>query len=171
MIRRTMKRVDVGDATANYNQGNYYREGRNGLPQDLTKALEHWHRAGEFGYAKAYNNIGYAYDLGTGIDIDKEKAKYYYELAAVGGDEVSRYNLALDEKTAGNIQRTLKHFMIAVGAGDALSLKEVQLLYTNGHVPKEDYTTALRAYQTYLGEIKSRQRDEAAAADEENRYY
>jgi len=41
----------------------------------------------------------------------------------------------------------------------------------DGHATKEDYTKALQLYQTYLGEIKSNQRDEAASADEDNRYY
>jgi len=61
--------------------------------------------------------------------------------------------------------------MIAVGDGHADSLQEIQDLFTNGQVTKEDYTKALRLYQEYLSEIKSRQRDEAAAADEECRYY
>ena len=34
-----------------------------------------------------------------------------------------------------------------------------------------DYTAALQLYQVYLGEIKSPQRDKAAAAREEYRYY
>ena len=36
---------------------------------------------------------------------------------------------------------------------------------------KEDYMKALQLYQEYLDEIKSHQRDEAAAADEKCRYY
>ena len=51
------------------------------------------------------------------------------------------------------------------------SLKEIKKLYPHGYVTKEHYTTALRSYQAYLGEIKSEQRDQAAAADEDYRYY
>ena len=61
--------------------------------------------------------------------------------------------------------------MIAVGDGNADSLHMIQKLYSDGHITKEDYTQALRLYQEYLGEIKSAQRDEAAAADEQYRYY
>jgi len=61
--------------------------------------------------------------------------------------------------------------MIAVRGGYNKSLKQIQKLYTNGHATKEDYTKALQLYQTYLGEIKSNQRDEAAAADDHYRYY
>jgi len=169
--KRQKKRIEAGDAEAIFMIGCDYRNGTNGYPQDYTKALELYHRAAELGHIEAYHNIGYANDLGTGVEIDKKKATHYYELAAIRGDEVSRYNLALDEKTAGNIQRALKHLMIAVRGGDGPSLKEIQILYSDGRVTKDDYTKALRLYQAYLGEIKSRQRDEAAAINEEYRYY
>ena len=61
--------------------------------------------------------------------------------------------------------------MIAVRGGYADSLKNIQQLYSNGHASKEDYTKALQLYQTYLGEIKSEQRDKAAAAREDYQYY
>ena len=47
----------------------------------------------------------------------------------------------------------------------------MKILYSNGYTTKEDYTKALQSYQTFLCEVKSKQRDEAAADDEENRYY
>ena len=43
--------------------------------------------------------------------------------------------------------------------------------YSNGQATKDDYMRALQLYQTYLGEIKSDQRDKAVAADEKYRYY
>ena len=61
--------------------------------------------------------------------------------------------------------------MIAAGAGDTDSLKRIQRLYSNGHATKDDYTKALKAYQSYLVEIKSDQRDKAAAFHEDYRYY
>ena len=81
---RRRKRIEAGDPIAIYTKGNYYREGKNGYPQDYTKALELYHRAAKLGYADAYINIGYAYDNGRGIEVDKKKAKHYYELAAIG---------------------------------------------------------------------------------------
>jgi len=94
MIEREKKRVEAGDAEAMYNQGSYYRDGKNGFPQDYSKALELWHRAGDLGYAEAYVNIGYAYNnTGRGVEVDKEKAKCYFEHAAVMGSTISRHNL------------------------------------------------------------------------------
>ena len=54
--------------------------------------------------------------------------------------------------------------------GNAVKTK-IQKLYTNGHAMKDDYTKALRAYQAYLAEIKSTQRDKAASARADCRYY
>ncbi len=170
-VERLKKRYEADDAEAIHITGCYYAEGFNGFRRDHTKALELWHRAGELGYTAAYHNIGRAYELGEGVDVDKKKAIHYYELAAMGGNIVERNNLGVLEELKGNVDRALKHFMIAVRDGYAKSLNRIKLLYSGGHLTKEDYTKALQLYQTYLGEIKSDQRDKAAAADDHYRYY
>ena len=167
IIERVKKRVDGGDDKAMHGLAMCYREGTYGLPQDYTKALELYHRAGNLGSAESYNNIGVAYDNGRGVEVDEKRAIHYFELAAMQGDSTARYNLGEMEEKAGNIERALKHYMIAVKDGDTQSLKQIQLFYSNGQASKEDYTKALQSYQAYLGEIKSKQRDEAAAARED----
>ena len=87
------------------------------------------------------------------------------------GNMNARSNLGSMEADLGNFDRALKHLMIAVRGGWSDSLGITKQMYSKGHATKDDYTKALQLYQTYLGEIKSNQRDEAAAADEENRYY
>jgi len=170
-VRRMKKRAEAGDTAAMLNLGAYHRHGVYGLAQDYTKALELYHRAAELGYARAYTNIGCAYGIGEGVEVDKKKSKYYYELAAMKGCTSARYNLGNIEKNAGNMDRALKHYLIAVRDGHDGSLKNIQQLYSDRHVPKDDYTIALRSYQEYLDEIKSDQRDKAAADREEYRYY
>ena len=66
--------------------------------------------------------------------------------------------------------RALKHFMIAAGDGSELSLKQIKQLFMKGHATKKDYAKALRYHQAYLDEVRSDQRDAAAASDENNRY-
>ena len=101
------------------------------MPQDYRKALELWHRAAKLGYAEAYNNIGYAYKYGRGVETDKKKGVYYYELAAMGGDVAARFNLGNNEERMGNFDRAIKHWMIAVGGGSSKSLKKIQELYSD----------------------------------------
>ena len=171
LLERLNKRMQTDDPIAIFNHGVSYRDGTCGFPQNNDKAFELWHRAAELGRSDAYANIGYAYDVGKGVEVDKKKAIHYYELAAIGGDTQARNNLGYWEVKAGNFDRALKHWIIAVGGGSSKSLKDIQTMYSNGDATKEDYTKALQIYQEYLGEIKSKQRDEAAAFDSRYRYY
>ena len=170
-IERLNKRMEAKDPVAIFNLGVYYRDGMNGLPQDYNKALEFMHRAAELGLANAYSSIGSAYNNGEGVEVDKKKAVYYWELAAIGGNVLARRDLGNEEIYADNMDRAVKHWIIAAGTGDDKSLEQIKLMYSNGDATKEEYTKALLSYQIYLSEIKSSQRDKAAAAYEDYRYY
>jgi len=161
IIKREKIRVEANDPIAIFNLGCEYRYGSSGFPQDYKKALELFRRAGELGYPKSYYNIGYAYDNGEGVEVDEKKANHYYELAAMQGDSRARYNLGNNEARAGDMERALKHYMIAVRSGcDNDSLMMIKQFYSKGYATKEDYTKALQSHQAYMGEIKSAQRDE-----------
>ena len=165
MAEMIKKRVEMDDANAIYIYGSYYAEGIFGFPQDSTRALELYRRAGELGRASAYYSIANAYMKGRGVEKDMKKAKHYWELAAMGGDASARYNLGILEEREGNMSTALKHYIIAAGCGYNESLKYVREFYVNGYATKDDYAKALQTYQTYLDGIKSDQRDEAAAYD------
>ena len=166
MIERMKKRVEVGDATAMYNLGCCFSEGSYGLPRDHDKALELWQQAGELGSADAYFNIGNTYYNGRGVERDEKKANQYYELAAIDEYVYARHNLGNAECRAGNWDRALKHWLIAAGGGSDNSVKGIQQLYMDGYATKEDYTKAFQTYQKCIDEIRSEQRDQAAAFDE-----
>ena len=170
-IRRMKKRVEADDAKAMNNLGAYHITGRHGFKRDYAKALELWYRSAELGYAEAYNNIGHSYYNGKGVEIDDKKANHYYKLAVMKGNVKARYNLGVREEIAGNTKRALKHYMISVRGGYNPSLERIKQLYTNKQATKEDYTKALQSYQMYLSEIKSPQRDKAAAFSDQYRYY
>ena len=169
LIKRNEKRIEAKDTMAIYGLGCIYSEGRYGFTQDDSKALELWHRAAELGHYEAYHNIGCAYDHGRGVQRDMKKAQHYWELAAMSGNVYARYNLGSLEEDAGNMDRALKHYMIAVKDGSTKSLHGIKILFKDGQATKDDYTKALRLYQAYLDEIRSDQRDKAAAHDE--RFY
>jgi len=171
VIKRMMKRMEANDPIVIFKQGIDYRDGTDGYPQDYNKALELFYRAGDLGNYEAYVCIGCAHEYGEGVEIDKKKARHYYELAAMKGDADARANLGIDEAQAGNMDKSVKHFMIAAACGHDGALENIQELYSYGRATKDDYTKALQSYQEYLGEIKSSQRDKAAAAREDYRYY
>ena len=170
IMQNFMKLVEANDADALNNLGFYYSKGIYDLPQDDTKAFELWERAAELGHVEAHYNIGKSYYFGDGVERDKKKAEHYYEKGALGGHVQARHNLGIIENNEMNVERAIKHYMIAVEGGSNSSLKSIQDLYSDGHTTKDDYTKALRAYQKYLGEVKSPQRDEAAAFSEMYKY-
>jgi TPR repeat protein len=170
MIEMYKKRVEVGDAEAIFGLGCCYSEGLYGMTRDRAKALELWQQAGELGCAEAYGNIGNVYHLGSDVERDEKKATHNYELAAMRGHVSARFNLGNAEARAGNWDKALKHFMIAAGSGDNDSVKNIQHLYKLGHATKDEYSNALRAYQSYLDEIRSEQRDKAAAFSDQYKY-
>ena len=162
-IEINKKRVEVGDAIAIFDLGIFYDNGKCGMTQDQDKAMELYHEAGELGCAEAYFNIGNAYYNGRGVDRDEKKANHFDELAAMGGSVYARHNLGCSECRVGNWDRAIKHWLIAAGSGNNNSVKGIQQLYTDGHATKEDYTKALQAYQEYFEDVRSEQRDQAAA--------
>jgi len=169
-IERLIGRVEGEDANAIYNLGVYHAEGSYGFSHDIAKSLELWHRTGKLGHATAYYNIGSMYYNGNGVEVDEKKAKHYYELAAMQGHVKARHMLGTIDGQAGNMDRALRHYMIAVSGGGKESLDTIRKMLSFGHATKDDYKKALRAYQSYLAEIKSDQRDEAAAADYKYKY-
>ena len=166
-IIRLEKRMEVGDAYAFFMVGNHIFLGESGLPQDRAKAIGLWRKAGKFGYA----NLGNVYYNGDGAERDEQMARHYDELAAMEGNVTARHNLGVSEDNASNYDRALKHFMIAVRGGHTNSVKAIQQLYIDGHATKDHYANALRSHQAYINEIKSDQRDKAAALRDDCRYH
>ena len=179
VIQRYKKREEVGDAGAIYNLGCHYNHGRLGLPQNQTKACELWLKAGELGHDGAYSSLASAYwHGGRGVEKDTKKGLHYWELAAMGGNAEARFNIGYLEMRnimTGNINdpnadRALRHFMIAVREGEENSLHCIRTLYSIGYATKDDYENALRERQSYLDNIKSVQRDKAAAYTDDYKY-
>ena len=162
-IERLKKRAEGDDAVAMRNLGCCYRDGKHGLPQYYDRAMKLLLRAGELGSAVEYNNVGYAYENGEGVARDMKKAKYYYELAAMGGHVIARHNVGVLEAQAGNTNRAVKHWMISAGAGDDDSLTAIRNCFLDGHATKDDFEMALRAHKEANDEMKSDQREAAAA--------
>ena len=163
-IERINKRVEANDAGAMCQLGLFYDRGERGLRQNYKKANKLFHRAGELGNTTSQYNIGISYLRGEGVEKDLKKAKYYWELAAIGGIAMARHNLGCSEWRAGNMNRALKHWMISAAAGYDNSLNAIRGCFLDGHATKDDFENALRAHKEASDEMKSEQREAAAAA-------
>ena len=163
-VKRLHKLMEKGNAVAFNQLGGYYAQGINGLSQDWAKANELCLKAGELGCAGGYYNLGYSYEAGIGVEMNKKKANHYYELAAMKGDVQARHNLGNNEYRAGNIQRAYKHLLIAAKAGCKKSLEGIKHGYMNGCITKDEYANTLRESQKSQDEMKCEARDKALAA-------
>ena len=162
-VKRVMKLTEKGNGDAVNQLAGYYAEGILGLPQDWAKANELRLKAGQLGCANGYYNLGQSYNEGTGVTIDKKKAKHYWKLAAINGNLKARNNLGATEYNIGNYDRACKHLLIAAKAGYKESLDTVKGGYMNGYVKKEQYANTMREYQKSRDEMKSDVRDKALA--------
>ena len=169
-IDRIKKLMERDNAEAFATLGGLYAQGSHGLRQNWARANELLLKAGELGCGSAYSSLANAYHSGRGVEVDKEKAKYYFELAAMKGNANARYNLGAVECQAGNHDRGMKHFIIAARAGNEYALETVKDGYMDGLVTKDEYACVLREYQMRQDEVKSDQRDKAAAARAEGRW-
>ena len=162
-IKRIKKLMEADNAYAFHQLAVYYDNGDHGMPQNIEKANELYLKAGELGCATAYLNLGISYDNGDGVEVDKKKEKYYYELAAMNGCVDARHNLGLLDWKAGNYHRAYKHFILSAKAGYKDSLDQVKIGFMGGHVTKDEYANTLRAHQDRVDEMKSDVRDRARA--------
>jgi len=144
-----------------------YGLGASGLPQDGTKAVKLFEKAIKLGSVVAHNHLGHMYDKGDVLKEDKKKAKYHYELAAIGGSEESRWHLGRHEIEGGNVARAVKHLMLGAGAGDDDCMDMIKDGFMGGVFTKDVYEKAIRAHGACRNEMKSDDRGKAAVIHKE----
>ena len=91
-LKEFMPLAEQGDASAQYNLGQIYRQGL-GVPEDYKTAVKWNTLAAEQGHAKAQYNLGVMYDNGQGVLQDYKTAVKWYKLAAEQGFAKAQYNL------------------------------------------------------------------------------
>ena len=159
-LKQCKQRMKLDDASAFYTLGRAYQHAGWGLPVDDEEALKWMKKAADLGHPDAHHIIANAYYEGQhGVDIDMNKAIHHWKLAAIGGHEGARLNLGSMDYNDDNIDRAMKHYIIAAKSGMNEALKEVREGYKDGHVTKDKYANTLRAFQVSVNEMKSVERD------------
>jgi hypothetical protein len=156
--KREMKRVKANDPVAMREMGaERYDEG------DYDTAFEYWTKAAELGDADSHFQLSVMYRKGNGVEKDKEKEVYHLEKAAIGGDPVARWNLACIEEENDNMERAVKHFIIAANLGYEDSMKSLWEYYKDGDINKKDLEATLRTHKAAIDAMKSSEREAALA--------
>mmetsp|Transcript_26475 Transcript_26475/g.40020 ORF Transcript_26475/g.40020 Transcript_26475/m.40020 type:complete len:263 (+) Transcript_26475:44-832(+) len=154
-----MKRVEKNDPFALQYVGVKHK-----VEGDHEKAFKYWAKAADLGDAIAHYYLSIAYREGKGVEKDEKMEIYHLEKAAIAGHHLARYNLAMHEGGNGRYERAVKHLIISANLGHDKSIQKLKENYTDGHVSKEDFAAALRAYQAAMVAMKSPQREAAEAA-------
>ena len=156
-IEQLMKRIEASDPVAMREMGmDRCTKG------DYNVAFEYFTKAAALGNVEAHYELSVMYLTGQGVEKDEKKELHHAEKAAIGGHPFARHNLGCWERNNGRMDRAAKHLIIASKLGNDKSLERVKDLYKNGFVSKDDFTAALRGYQTAINAMKSPQRKEAA---------
>ena len=89
----TLAKAEQGDATAQYNLGKMYDEGR-GVAQDYYEAVKWYRLSAEQGDAAGQYNLGLMYEYGRGVPQDYTQAMRCYRQAADQGHKraIANYN-------------------------------------------------------------------------------
>ncbi|KAL7532765.1 hypothetical protein ACHAXR_004835 [Thalassiosira sp. AJA248-18] len=155
-FKRINKRIEAGDAGAMHTLGDQYSRGE-GVAQDSNKALELWHQAANLGCAKSHTQIASTFTEGLVVGTDYKKAGYHWEIAAMKGCMVARHNLGMIEKEI-DMNRAMRHFMIAAESGYVESMNQIVIGYKNGHITKDEVEKALRANHVSKKDMMSDER-------------
>ncbi len=157
-FKRIMKRVKANDPAALCYMGTYrYEKG------DHDSAVKYWTKAAELDDVIAHNQLGWMYWKGEGVAKDEKKSVYYLEKAAILGHPFARHNLGCTEGGNVNMERAVKHFIIAAKLGYEGSMRELWKHYSAGEITKEDLEATLRTNKAAIDAMKSPQREAAEA--------
>jgi hypothetical protein len=154
--KRVMERVKVNDPNALSKMGlRRIQEG------DYETSIEYYTKAAELGAPIAHFQLGCLYYSAEGVEKDEEKGIYHWERAAIGGHHSARHNLACVEEKNGNIERAVKHLIIAANLGCEDSMKDLWQHFSAGNITKEELESTLRTHKAAIDATKSDQRDAA----------
>jgi TPR repeat protein len=87
------KAADLGNPKAQYNLAVMYEDG--GFVKNDLKAFKLSKKSAESGYSGGIMMLGYCYQCGIGVYVDKQKAFELYQEAANLGNSIAQYNLAM----------------------------------------------------------------------------
>ena len=153
---RKMKRVEANDPAAIYREGELQFEKGN-----HKQAFDYYTRAAALGELEAHTELANMYRLGLGIEKDLEKFLEHLEEASIGGHPTARYSLGSYEFNNLNIERAVKHWIIAAKQGDDKAIEELMKMFSVGYVEKDVLDATLRAHKAAVDATKSPQREEA----------
>ena len=93
LLAATKAKALQGDATAQFNLGLMYAQGR-GVAQDYAAAFNWYRKAADQGSVGAQNNLGVMYEQGKGVVQDYVQAHKWFNLAGANAKDIKNRDAA-----------------------------------------------------------------------------
>lgn len=143
--------ADRGDAEAQFNIGQYYREGM-GVTKAPGIAFEYFQKSATQGFTQAMYNLAAIYQMGQpGVAPDVAKALEWYQKAAQSGFVYSQVNLALiyyyGQGVKKDYRKSLAWFTKAADQGSARALINLGTMNETGRGTARDFNKAKQYFQ------------------------
>lgn len=158
LLRRTSGGVSVGyskvetfDPVKETEKGDDYYYGRNGVSQDYAKAVEHYRKAAEYGYAEAQYYLGYSYKNGEGVAQNYAEAVKWYRKSAEQGYCKAQDRLGecyyYGEGVGQDYYEAVKWYRKSADQGYARGQISLGICYENGQGVDQDCAEAVKWYR------------------------
>lgn len=118
---------------------------------DLANAFGLFKKSCESGNAAGCFGLGTMYASGSGVKMNINRAKHYYEMGCAAGDVASCTNLAMiyseQNPTKEDKEMAAQFYMTACQGGDAIACNNLGFMYANGDGVTKDFFTAIKYYK------------------------
>ena len=143
---RVLDAAKLGLPKAQGKVADWYLFGTDGMVQDDAKFAEWATKAAEGGDANGRTCLGFAYELGKGVEKDEVKARHWYELAAAQGHSNAMENLGnMHEHGQGgekDLAMAVEWYHKGAEAGSSGAKNALGLCYLKGKGVEVNPTTA-----------------------------
>ncbi|MCD8053923.1 MAG: sel1 repeat family protein [Lachnospiraceae bacterium] len=162
------KSADLGNASAQFNLGNNYFRGKNGVSRDYEKVAFWFEKSAEQGEKLAQYSLGLCYAKGYGVPQDWKAASKWYEKAARQEHGRSQYrlacNYALGRGVPQSYNKALEWAKKANGhrvEGAEELIQRIRQVYSEETQAEEMY---IRGFLHDANQVKTPYRDDETAA-------
>ena len=149
-VRGFLVHAEQGDASAQFNLGLMYGNGR-GVLKDEAEAVRWYRLAAEQGDAGAQFNLGLMYGNGEGVLKDEAEAARWFRLAAEQGVATAQYGLGfmydIGEGVLKDEAEAVRWYRLAAEQGHATAQSNLGFMYANGRGVLKDKAEAVRWYR------------------------
>jgi len=150
-LLQLQKHADEGNADAQVQFGDQYRDGEMGLKKSLKRAFQLFERAATQGNFRGQVQLGECYRLGNGVKINNKTAAGWYQRAAEQGYPLAQSHLGWMHYEGKGVAQShddaVKWYRLAAAQGAADAFFSLGACSTQGHGVPQDYDEALRFYK------------------------